>query len=47
MEATGGYEKLGAKTLAKSDFKVSVVNPRSVKDFAQENLRVKSELSTL
>ncbi len=35
MEATGGYEKLVAKTLAEANFSVSVINPRQVRDFAR------------
>lgn len=35
MEATGGYEKLLAQSLAKNKFHVSVVNPRTIRDFAK------------
>src|SRR6185437_14687219 len=35
MESTGGYEKLSAKTLAKSGFSVSIINPRLLRDFAK------------
>ena len=35
MEATGGYEKALAQTLAKANLSVSVVNPRQVRDFAK------------
>lgn len=35
IEATGGYEKLSAQSLTKAGFKVSVVNPRKVRDFAK------------
>lgn len=35
MEATGGYEKPLAHSLQKAGFSVSVVNPRTVRDFAK------------
>lgn len=35
MEATGGYEKPLAQSLTKSEFPVSVVNPRQIRDFAR------------
>ena len=35
MEATGGYEKLVAQSLTKSGLRVSVVNPRQIRDFAK------------
>lgn len=35
MEATGGYEKSVARTLQKAGMKVSVVNPRLIRDFAK------------
>jgi transposase len=35
MESTGGYEKLVARLLAESSFKVSIVNPRFIRDFAK------------
>jgi transposase len=35
MEATGGYENVIAATLVASNFKVAVVNPRQVRDFAK------------
>lgn len=35
MEATGGYEKLVARTLSNAGLPISVVNPRQVRDFAK------------
>lgn len=35
MEATGGYEKLTARELAKTELHVAVVNPRQIRDFAK------------
>lgn len=35
MEATGGLERTLAKTLSSSNFEVSVVNPRQIRDFAK------------
>jgi len=35
MEATGGYEKLVAQTLANNNISLAVVNPRQVRDFAK------------
>jgi transposase len=35
MEATGGYERLAANTLARADFHVAVKNPRQIRDFAK------------
>jgi transposase len=35
MEATGGYEKAIAQSLAKADFAVAVINPRPIRDFAK------------
>jgi transposase len=35
MEATGGYEKPVAQSLQKAGLAVSVVNPRSIRDFAK------------
>ena len=35
MEATGGYEKLVAQSLQKMGLSISVVNPRSIRDFAK------------
>ena len=35
MEATGGYEKLVAQSLKNSEYGVSVVNPRRIRDFAK------------
>ncbi len=35
MEATGGYEKLVTQSLQKANFRVSVVNPRLIRDFAK------------
>jgi transposase len=35
MEATGGYEKPLAQSLGEAGFHVSVVNPRSIRDFAK------------
>jgi transposase len=40
MESTGGYEKLAAKTFAKAGFYTSIVNPRSVRDFAKAHGRL-------
>jgi transposase len=37
MESTGGYEKLAARSLAESGFKVSIVNPRFIRDFAKSH----------
>jgi transposase len=33
MEATGGYEKLVTQLLQKANFKVSVINPRLIRNF--------------
>src|SRR4051812_48695159 len=35
LEATGGYERLAAATLAAAGLPVVVVNPRQVRDFAK------------
>ena len=35
MEATGGYETLLVKQLAKQDVQAAIVNPRQVRDFAR------------
>jgi transposase len=35
MEATGGYERLVAQTLARAKLPAAVVNPRQVRDFAR------------
>ena len=35
LEATGGYEKLAAKTLVENGFPVAVINPRIIRDFAR------------
>jgi transposase len=35
LEATGGYEKLAAKTLVENGFSVAVINPRIIRDFAK------------
>jgi len=35
LEATGGYENVAVATLVASNFKVAVVNPRQVRDFAK------------
>ena len=35
MEATGGYETLLVKCLAKHEIDTAVLNPRQVRDFAQ------------
>jgi len=35
LEATGGYEKLTAKTLVEHGFSVAVINPRIIRDFAK------------
>src|SRR5690348_10159086 len=34
LEATGGYERLCAASLARSGFAVAIVNPRQVRSFA-------------
>lgn len=35
MEATGGYEKAVAQVITKGHGRVSIVNPRQIKDFAK------------
>ncbi len=35
FEATGGYERPAAEALTKSDFHVTIANPRQVRDFAR------------
>ena len=35
VEATGGYERLAVNLLCQADVRVSVVNPRQVRDFAR------------
>src|ERR1700675_2139724 len=35
IEATGGYERLAAQSLSRSDFSVTVKNPRQIRDFAK------------
>jgi transposase len=35
IESTGGYEKLTTRTLLKAGFRVAVVNPRQIRDFAK------------
>jgi len=40
LEATGGYESLSAATLAAAGYRVAVVNPRFVRDFAKAGGRL-------
>ena len=35
LEATGGYERLVARTLAEAKFPMRIMNPRQVRDFAK------------
>lgn len=40
LEATGGYERLLVQTLVQAGFKVAVVNPRLIRDFARATNRL-------
>lgn len=35
LEATGGYERLVARTLEEANFSIRIINPRQVRDFAK------------